>query len=370
MMAKIEKMLETQISLSEWLQRINHADAAALNREDNDKRERLDVLNKAIGLPFDKPTQFTAEELRDRVPRLKEYIKNHGDEKCALRLMPLSGEEHLPKLRMRGRTVSSAMEWFDEQDIDYPKYRGDFMPHTDDNQWATIFVVNQHGIFGEIYFGGHHILTQGFHEEVKPLTFAWDYKNWTIEPQNDDALAHLKGLVKMIHVSSEQTQNDLIKELDADFCHDYIKGYFETVSSSDMGVWYIDYNRVLGSYLDDVNISLNPLIEDGIVVSGRSASVGQGTGTVAIVSDPAKSDFKDGQVLVCKMTSPDYLPLMQRAAAIVTDEGGILCHAAIVARELGKPCVVSTGNATSKLTNGQTVSVNGATGSVTVVKQP
>lgn len=366
----VEKMLETQISLSEWLQRINHKDAKLLNREDNDKRERLGVLHKHLGLPFDEPTQFTAEDLRDRVPRLVKYIEEHGDEHCALRLMPISGNEHLPKLRMRGQTVRDVMDWFDEQKIeDYSKYRADFMPHTADNKWATIFIVNDHGVYGEIYFGGHHILTQGFHEEDSdpPATFTWDFKNWQMEPMNDDALAHLKELMAMIKVEDSSTQQALAKELDATFSNGYLKGYFETVSSSDFGTWYVDYNRVLGEYLEDFDINLNNSAAKDVVLQGRSASPGRVEAVVRIVDDPATDEFKDGEVLVCKMTSPDYLPLMQKSAAILTDEGGILCHAAIVARELGKPCIVSTGEATTKLKTGQKVLVDADSGTVKVL---
>jgi pyruvate, water dikinase len=72
-------------------------------------------------------------------------------------------------------------------------------------------------------------------------------------------------------------------------------------------------------------------------------------------------------VLVCRMTTPDYLPLMQKAAAIVTDVGGILSHAAIVARELGKPCLTATGSGTTTLHDGQEVEVDGDAGLVRAV---
>ena len=62
------------------------------------------------------------------------------------------------------------------------------------------------------------------------------------------------------------------------------------------------------------------------------------------------------------MTTPDYVPAMKRAAGIVTDEGGRLCHAAIVSRELGVPCVVGSGNATSVLAMGREVTVDGSRG--------
>ena len=65
-----------------------------------------------------------------------------------------------------------------------------------------------------------------------------------------------------------------------------------------------------------------------------------------------------GEILVTHMTAPDWVPLMRRAAAIVTDSGGMTCHAAIVSRELGIPCVVGTGDATTRLRDGEDVTVD------------
>jgi pyruvate,water dikinase len=78
-------------------------------------------------------------------------------------------------------------------------------------------------------------------------------------------------------------------------------------------------------------------------------------------------DFPDGGILVCEVTTPEYVPLLQKAGAIVTDQGGILSHAAIVARELHKPCIVGTGDATKKLRNNDTVSVDADAGTVFVI---
>ena len=71
-----------------------------------------------------------------------------------------------------------------------------------------------------------------------------------------------------------------------------------------------------------------------------------------------------GDVLVTHMTAPDWVPLMRRAAAIVTDSGGMTCHAAIVSRELGIPCVVGTGDATTRLRDGEVVTVDATHGGV------
>ncbi|MSQ21783.1 MAG: phosphoenolpyruvate synthase [Dehalococcoidia bacterium] len=101
------------------------------------------------------------------------------------------------------------------------------------------------------------------------------------------------------------------------------------------------------------------------ILAGAPASPGVGVGRVQVVHGPRDmSRVKDGDVLVAEMTTPDYVPAMKRASAIVTDRGGRTCHAAIVSREMGIPCVVGTGNGTHVLSNVSVVTVNGSTGKV------
>jgi pyruvate,water dikinase len=101
------------------------------------------------------------------------------------------------------------------------------------------------------------------------------------------------------------------------------------------------------------------------LVRGLAASPGIATGTVRCVSSPAQADVVEpGDVIVAPMTNPDWVPVLRRAAALVTDGGGMTCHAAIVSRELGVPCVVGTRNATMVLHDGETVTVDGARGVV------
>ena len=76
-----------------------------------------------------------------------------------------------------------------------------------------------------------------------------------------------------------------------------------------------------------------------------------------------------GDVLVCDMTSPIYLPLMARAGAIITNRGGVTCHAAIVARELNVPCIIGTKNATEILKCGDLVEVDADHGVVTIINK-
>ena len=102
-----------------------------------------------------------------------------------------------------------------------------------------------------------------------------------------------------------------------------------------------------------------------IIVQGQGASPGIASGKVVIVRDIKDAGkVKEGDILVTKMTNPDMVPAMRRVAAIVTDEGGMTCHAAIVSRELGTPAVVGTRNATTVLKPGQIITVDGEKGQV------
>ncbi len=102
------------------------------------------------------------------------------------------------------------------------------------------------------------------------------------------------------------------------------------------------------------------------LVRGLGAAPGFATGAARVIgSREDAAQLRDGEVLVAHMTAPDWVPLMRRAAAIVTDSGGMTCHAAIVSRELGIPCVVGTAGATTTLRDGQIVSVDAAGGTVT-----
>ena len=101
------------------------------------------------------------------------------------------------------------------------------------------------------------------------------------------------------------------------------------------------------------------------LLQGLGAAPGVATGEVRIISELGHADsLADGEILVTQMTAPDWVPLMRRAAGIVTNSGGMTCHAAIVSRELGIPCVVGAGEATRKLRNGELVTVDATNGSI------
>ncbi len=141
-------------------------------------------------------------------------------------------------------------------------------------------------------------------------------------------------------------------------------------------VIYFDSNKKLSCVSgSNIGIALQKLglrKEDAsnVEMKGMPASTGVSTGKVAIVKGVKDlGNVEKGDVLVAVTTHPDYVPAMQRAIAIVTEEGGVTSHAAIVSREFGIPCVVGTKIATKALQAGDIVEVNGTNGIVKILKK-
>jgi phosphohistidine swiveling domain-containing protein len=259
---------------------------------------------------------------------------------------------------MRGLIVRKAFDWFNEQKIDRTKYDADFCAHSDTCEWSTIFVINKHGISGEIIRDRPHTLTQGFYDENKPLVFYYDFKTWRMSPNDNEAISEMERLVKYLYVPDSEKQKLLAEKVGATFYKDYLLGYFETGESKIYGLHFEDYSQVMGELYKDFVVNIDEKFATEGEIRGRGATSGVARGKVKIVKS-AEDDFPDGAVLVAAVTTPDLVGLMKKSSAIVTDKGGILSHAAIVARELGKPCVVDAGDATTKLCDGQLVEVDG-----------
>ena len=109
-------------------------------------------------------------------------------------------------------------------------------------------------------------------------------------------------------------------------------------------------------------------VEGGTSLNGAAASPGVVEGAARVVKSVNQiGDVRDGEILVCGSTSPAWAPIFSKIKATVTDVGGVMSHAAIVAREYGLPAVVGTGRATSTIRTGQTIRVDGSEGTVTIL---
>lgn len=111
-------------------------------------------------------------------------------------------------------------------------------------------------------------------------------------------------------------------------------------------------------------------VKKGKLIRGMSAQVGRAIGKVKVINTSAELNrMEKGDILVAPMTRPEYITAMRMARAIITDQGGITCHAAIVARELGIPCVIGTKIATKALKDGDRVEVDANEGTITILNK-
>jgi pyruvate,water dikinase len=109
--------------------------------------------------------------------------------------------------------------------------------------------------------------------------------------------------------------------------------------------------------------------EGGSELSGTPASPGVVEGVARVVRSARDiGDVRDGEILVCSITSPAWAPIFPKIRAAVTDIGGVMSHAAIVCREYALPAVVGTGRATSQIVTGQQIRVDGTAGTVTILE--
>lgn len=136
------------------------------------------------------------------------------------------------------------------------------------------------------------------------------------------------------------------------------------------GVLATPPSGVAYAFEHDVEL-VQPVLEQGIQeYKGQSASSGKVRGMVRVVFERSQiGKVQAGDILVSPMTTPDFMPAIVLAAALVTEEGGITCHAAIVARELKKPCVIGVKTATRVLKDGDEVEVDADNGTVTIVRR-
>jgi phosphohistidine swiveling domain-containing protein len=137
----------------------------------------------------------------------------------------------------------------------------------------------------------------------------------------------------------------------------------------DQSVIYFDGAKKYILSLNQVNQFESLIVETSgsksTEIKGVVASRGKAIGTCQIIRDPRQVDiFNDGDIIITGMTRPEFVPLMKKAGAIVTDAGGVLSHAAIVSRELKKPCIIGTEVATNIFKDGDKVEVDAYKGVV------
>lgn len=239
----------------------------------------------------------------------------------------------------------------------------------DPNSGAKQIVIEGGYGLGEAIVGGEvtpdtYVVDKQKMEIIKRRisTQTWKYirgKNGGVEKENMP-----KAMVKAQKIADSKVQE--IAEIGRQIEIHYEKPMDMEWCIEDDKVYIVQARPITATGNSATNESVgNAASSEDILTSGLGASPGLATGRVVIYDISMSLDtIKEGDVLVTKMTMPDMVPAMSRAAGIVTDEGGMTCHAAIISRELGTPCVVGTGNATEILKDGMEVTVDGTTGTV------
>ncbi len=235
---------------------------------------------------------------------------------------------------------------------------------------------DQSKILIEAIFGLGEAIVGG---EIKPDYYVVDKKKLTISLKNvnrqdwqlirnEDNLASERNLQTPLPLSRQNQQ----KITDEDILNlaklgkqieDHYKFPQDIEWAKEDGKLFILQARPITTIKDTVDDG--PEINAPVILTGNPASPGVASGPVRILSNASEIDqIKDGDILVASMTTPDFVPAMKRAVAIVTDRGGRTAHAAIVSRELGIPCVVGAERATSLFKNGQVITVDGTHGKI------
>ncbi|MFC1654023.1 phosphoenolpyruvate synthase, partial [Patescibacteria group bacterium] len=228
----------------------------------------------------------------------------------------------------------------------------------------------------ESVWGLGELIVQG---AVTPDHFEIDRKTWKIVNKQISSqevqLTKKKGITKQIPVPSTKVSKQKVSDSVilrvaklGQRLQDHYKFPQDIEWAYEKGKVYIVQTRPITT-MDAVESIGESASIDGTppkpLVSGAAASPGIISGKVKVLKSHKENErVKQGDILVTSMTTPDFVPAMKRAAAIVTDEGGQTSHAAIVSRELGVPCIVGTGQATKKLKPGQLITVDSVKGHV------
>jgi phosphoenolpyruvate synthase/pyruvate phosphate dikinase len=219
--------------------------------------------------------------------------------------------------------------------------------------------------------GQHAQLTHGDTQAVA-TRFRTDFTTWEWQNEVLGAEEAIKRALEHLYVGSLDAQAELKNKLGAQFSHNYLVGYFEAILWPDHVMRFSDYNRLLESRIPMPSSLETPSTQaTSGEIKGTVAHKGKATGKVRVVQPEAIASaiFDEGDILVTDNTDIRFVGLMQKAGAIVTDRGGMLSHASIVARELKKPCIVGTSQASRLLKDGDLVEVDAEQAVVRILKR-
>ena len=238
-----------------------------------------------------------------------------------------------------------------------------FTANPSNNNLASLVIEGAFGL-GEVVVGGQ--VSPDYYEVEKSTL---KVKDTRVSHKNFKIIRDDKGQNLEVKLSKKEAEEQVLSEAEVQELANLGLKIEEHYGSPQDTEWAIEGSKIYMVQSRPITTLLKAseeTEEEGKeLIRGLGASPGRGSGEVRVLASPTQDNgFESGDVLVAEMTTPDWVPLMKKASAIVTDGGGMTCHAAIVSREMGLPCVVGTRNATKVLKDKMLVTVDGTHGIV------
>ncbi|MGA2367927.1 MAG: phosphoenolpyruvate synthase [Dehalococcoidia bacterium] len=239
-----------------------------------------------------------------------------------------------------------------------------FTANPSNKNLASLVIEGAFGL-GEVVVGGQ--VSPDYYEVEKSTLKVKDAR---VSHKNFKIIRDDKGQNLEVKLSKKEAEEQVLSEAEVQELTNLGLKIEEHYGSPQDTEWAIEGSKIYMVQSRPITTLLKtseevPEEEGKELIRGLGASPGRGSGEVRVLTSPTQDNgFESGDVLVAEMTTPDWVPLMKKASAIVTDGGGVTCHAAIVSREMGLPCVVGTRNATKVLKDKLLVTVDGTHGIV------
>lgn len=322
--------------------------------EDQDKYNRLEILSSLTGIECNVPIYKlnTTDILSNKID-----LDFKG--RCGWRLIP--NKSNFPKLRTRGKSMAANKKWLKKEKVDpsvYPLV--EIIPQHNQIIKSGIFVINENKIFGEIVSGDLWQLIYGTAPTSLTTNFLYDFKKWTFSKKNDLAEKIIKNLVAKLKIEKKEVKKEVKKQLNGEINNfGFINGYYEFRAWKDKTM-LVDYDRILYKLFNNHSLSNKSYLRGSCVSQGKSK------GIIKIINNPKKQTVTDSDIIVCPMITVDYIPLIKKCAGIIIKQGGMLSHAAIVLREIKKPCLSLPSELIKKLKNKDVVTLNAYTDKIII----
>lgn len=349
-------------SITEWLSDINYKQIKEFRHEDATKRDRLELLNQIIGLPYLKAFRLNPQDITDQTPLVKKLLSEPKNKKFYLKILPL--DNSLSKIRIRGKNIIECIKWFNKQKINPQQHKIEIVEIDKEEKMSAVFCCNSKEIWGEIINGPIWNFSKGTHKK-QPTIFYYNYKNWNFSKKNKQVENFIKKAIQKIKIKNKDQLQILKRKMKIEVAdQNYLQGYFECIQRGNK-ILFVDFNRhlfkIIKKALATVSSSIN-------LLHGVCLGPGKARGKAIIINEK-KVSFITGSILICKTASFSLLPYIKKSAGVITEQGAVLSHAAIICRELKKPYVAHVNNATQKIKNGQRIFIDADKGIIKIIKK-